>query len=129
MNERTEEQKVTQEPIKVVLGGVVHEVKPLPIKLSRVWRAEVVNALATLPQYAKVTTDDADLFKVGLEAMLVNMPDLVVDLFFLYAKDLNKEEIEEVATDMELAKAFEAVIAIGFPLVTSLVGTMQTLSR
>ena len=52
--------------------------------------------------------------------MLVEVPELVVDLFFGYAKSLNREEIEGIATDAEIAKAFEEVAAVTFPLAGSL---------
>jgi len=61
--------------------------------------------------------------------MLVEMPDKVIDLFFAYAKDLNREEIEAVATDSEMARAFEKVVEMAFPLARSLVGAMGTVSQ
>jgi len=79
--------------------------------------------------YANVTSDKPDEFGDALNAMLVAMPDKVIDLFFQYAKDLNRDEIEAVATDTEMSKAFEQVVQLAFPLAKSLVGAMANLSR
>jgi len=126
---RTEEDKVCHAAITVTLGGKEHQICPLVIRDSRVWRKEVAEALAQLPRYASVTTDDPDAFGSAMTAMLVDMPDTVADLFFGYAKDLNREEIEGVATDTELAQAFQEVISIAFPLVESLSGVLTSRTR
>lgn len=126
---RTEEDKVVQAKVCVILGGEKHYITPLVIKDSREWRKGVVGLLSSLPEYAKVTTDTPDEFKEALNAIMVALPDQVTDLFFLYAKDLNREEIEGKATDAELAKAFELVIEIAFPLAKSLTKTMEHLAQ
>ena len=127
--ERTEEQKVTSSPITVILGGESYEIKPLVIRESRRWRTQVVEALSVIPGYARATTDDTELFTNALNAMLVQMPDKVLDLFFDYAPDLDRDHIESVANDSEVAEAFEQVVSIAFPLAQSLVGTMVKLSQ
>ncbi len=129
--ERTEEDKILQSGIKVILGGQEYEIRPLVIRESREWRKKVVEALAGLPSYVNVTTEDAEGFGKALGAMLVDMPNQVIDLFFDYAKELNeeREEIEDKATDAEMAKAFEEVIKVAFPLASSLVGTVGNLSQ
>ena len=129
MTERTEDEKVTQAPIKVWLGGEEHEVKLLVIKDSRQWRAAVVELLATLPRYVKVTTDEPEEFGAAMNAMVSAMPDKVIELFFQYAKDLDKDEIEATATDAEVAAAFEKVVSVAFPLVGSLGTLTEKLSR
>lgn len=125
---RTEEQKIFGEII-VIFGGNEYEVEPLVIRDSRKWRADLVKHLGSLPAYAQVTSDKPEEFKDALTAMLVTMPDVVIDLFFQYAKNLNREEIEYIATDEEMAKAFEQVVQLAFPLARSLVGAMENLSR
>lgn len=126
--ERTEEQKVARAPIAIVLGGEPHDVAVLAICDSRVWRKEVVAALGLVRGFAAVTSDAPEEFKDALEAMLLGMPDKVVDLFFQYAKDLTRPEIEGVATDSEIAKGFEQMIEVSFPLASSLVGAMGRIS-
>ena len=126
---RTEEQIVARAPFVVILGGKEYEVVPLVIRDSRVWRQKVIKLIAPLPQLVKVTMDTPDDFERVLEQMLVIMPDQVVDLFFDYAKDLDREEIEGIATDAELAKAFEEVVKVAFPLAESLPKALARLSQ
>jgi len=126
---RTEEQKLVQAPIEVTFGGVQFPVKPLVIRDSRIWRGAVVKVLSALPRYAAVTSDKPVDFEAALNALLVAMPDTVVDLFFQYAKDLDRSAIEAVATDAEMARAFEQIVEIAFPLAKSLIKTMANLAR
>jgi hypothetical protein len=126
---RTEEEKVVQAPLKIILGGKEYEVKPLVIKDSRAWRKKLASTLGVLPEYTGVTTDTPDKFKGALDAMLVSMPDQVVELVYDYARDLNREEIEASATDDEVAKAFEQIVEVAFPLARSMVGAMTKLSQ
>ena len=126
---RTEEEKIVQAGISVILGGKEYSVAPLVIRDSREWRKGVIKLVSSLPKYAKVTSDTPDEFGEALKAIMVDMPDTVVDLFFQYAKELNQEEIEAVATDAELAIAFEQVIEIAFPLAQSMAKTMAKISQ
>ncbi len=116
---RTEEEKVAQALITVTFGGEEYQVKPLVIKDSREWRAKVIKLIAPLPQVVSTKIDTPDEFEQMLTELLVTTPDQVIDLFFEYAKDLKREDIESVATDAELAKAFEEVLAVAFPLAES----------
>ena len=129
VTKRTEDEIITQAAISAVLGGKKYEIKPLVIRDSRIWRGKVVAVLSYLPQYAATTTDNPELFGEAINQMLAVMPDKVIDLFFAYAKDLNRDEIEAVATDSEIAAAFGQVVDIGFPLAKSLVGTMTRISQ
>jgi hypothetical protein len=129
MSERTEEQKVFSDPIRVKLGGRDYEIRPLVIRQSREWRKKLASAMADLPQYMGVDASNPDKFSEALNAMMVALPDQVVDLFFEYAKDLPREEIEDAATDDEIAKAFGEVIKLAFPLAGSLTQAIQSLSQ
>lgn len=117
---RGEEQIVSQAPIKVVLGGKPYDIAPLVIKESRGWREEVVKLLASLPQYASITTENPEQFESGINALLMVMPDRIIDLFFQYGKNLPRDEIEDEATDLELADAFQKVVDVAFPLLGGL---------
>lgn len=127
--ERSEDQKVFRDPIEVTLGGEMHQIAPLVIKEARVWRKSFATLIGKLPGYAKTTTDDADSFGDAVTGLLVSTPDEMADLFFQYAKNLNREEIEDVATEGELAAAFEKVMAVAFPLVNSLTGAMGKMAQ
>jgi len=129
MAERTEEQKIVQAPLMLILGGRQYEVKPLVIRDSRAWRAKLAEMLGRLPQYAGITTDTPDKFQGALDALLVAMPDQVIDLVFAYAKDLNREQIEAEATEAEIGEAFNQIMAVAFPLARSMTGAMAKLSQ
>jgi len=127
MPERTEEEKLARAPIVVILGGAEYQVAPLVIRDSREWRAKVIKLISPLPQMVSTKIDTPDEFGKVLTEMLVTMPDQVVDLFFEYAKDLDREEIEGKATDAEIAEAFEEVIKVAFPLAESAPGVITRL--
>jgi len=129
--ERTEDQIVTQSPLIVILGGDAYEIPPLVIRDSRIWRKKIISIMAPLPGMVNKTidTDHPDEFEDVLTRLMVAMPDQVLDLFFEYAKDLNRDEIEGKATDAEMAIAFEKVVKVSFPLAESLPKAMGHLSQ
>ena len=127
--ERTEEQKIARAPITVILGGKEYEIVPLVIRDSREWRKKLLASMAPLPQLVKITMEKPEEVGSILNQILGVMPDDVVDLFFGYAKDLDRDEIEGIATDLELAQAFEEVVTIAFPLANSLPKAMKSISQ
>lgn len=133
MAKRTEEQIVAQAPIVVILGGKEYKIAPLVIRDSREWRKKVIGLVAPLPGLVEGTKkplmDNTEDFENILTQMMVVMPDQVLDVFFEYAEDLDREEIESIATDAEMAKAFEEVVKVAFPLVESLPKVMERFSR
>lgn len=128
MAERTEEQKIFHEPIIVIFGGKKFEVDPLVIKESRAWRQKVLEVLTELPKLTKASSDKPEEFNAAIESLLITMPDIVVDLFFSYAKNLPREEIEEIATDSEMATAWQQITELAFPLLQGLVRTMRKMT-
>lgn len=114
--DRTDEDKITQSPIVVTLGGKEYPIRPLVIRESREWRKKLIKAFGQLPKYLNMTTDNPEQFTEALNVMLTEMPDMVADLFFSYASDLPIEEIENSASDMELSVAFQEVMKFAFPL-------------
>jgi len=120
--ERTEEDKLSQAGIKVILGGKEYGIAPLVIRDSRIWRKKFIDLIVPLPNLVNTIFDSENpqSFTDALITMLVTNADAVLDLFFDYAQDLNREEIEGTATDSELAKAFEEVMKIAFPLAENL---------
>lgn len=125
---RSEGDKLTQSAIMVTFGGIEYEIFPLVIKESRAWRKKFAKLLSGLPLFVNAT-DTTEHFEQVINGMFVQTPDSVMDLIFAYAKDLPREQIEAVATDEEMAKAFEAIIEVAFPLVRSMVGTPGMLSQ
>lgn len=129
IEKRTDEEKICRASLVVVFGGKEYEVQPLVIRESRAWRQELVGTLADLPKYAQATTDKPKEFGEAIRVLLIDNPDTVVNLFFKYAKDLNRDEIENIATDDEMAKAFAQVVKVAFPLARGLVGAMEELGQ
>jgi len=125
---RSEDQVVTQAPIKAIFGGKEYEIKLLVIKESREWRRQFAEVLGTLPLFVKPTATPKQFNEV-INGMFLNVPDSIMDLIFAYGKDLPREEIEAVATDVEMAKAFESILEVAFPLARSMVGATAILSQ
>jgi hypothetical protein len=129
MSSRSEDQIVSQAPIIVSFGGKEYEIKPLVIKESREWRKKLAKMMGELSPAINATTDTPEKFQQGINSLLVDMPDTIVDLVFDYAKDLPKNEIEAIATDAEMAKAFESILEVAFPLARSVTGITGKLSQ
>ncbi len=129
MNERSEDDKLAQAPIVVILGGEEYKIAPLVIRDSREWRKKVISLIAPLPGMNKVTSRNMKAFEEALTTLLVTMSDQVIKLFFDYAKELNQEEIEGKANDAEIAQAFKEVIAVAFPLAESVVEVMKRVTH
>ena len=123
---RSEDQMVSQAGIVVKLGGKEYEIAPLVIRDARKWRQKVVEVLTKLPDLER---DGPDAFNKALKVLLVNMQDTVIDLFFEYAKDLDREEIEGKASEEDIAEAFSRVIEVAFPLAGSLPMVRKSLSQ
>ena len=126
---RTEDQKLFQEPAKAILRGKECELRPLKLREEREWRKEFSDVMGVLPKYANVTTDDPDAFQGAVAALMITLPDQVVDLFFHYAKDLDRDKLEEEVTGAEVAEAFKVVITMAFPLPQVLTEAMTKLSQ
>jgi len=125
---RSEDQILTQAPIMVSFGGKEYELKPLVIKESREWRRQFAEVLKGLPLFVNAI-DTTKHFEQVINGMFMDVPDKVIDLIFAYAKDLPREEIEAVATDVEMSKAFESILEVAFPLSRSMVGATAKLSQ
>ena len=125
--ERTEEQKITQAEIKVILGGKEYSIKPLVIKDSRVWRGKVVKLVSQMLQFYSTKSDKPEEFGNALKALLVTNTDEVIGLFFDYARDLNQEEIEGKATEAEIAEAWQKIVEVSFPLAATPMSLMKPL--
>lgn len=125
---RSEDDKITQAPIMISFGGKQYELKPLVIKESREWRKQFAEVLKSLPLFVNAVDTTAH-FEQVINGMFLDVPDKVIDLIFAYAKDLPREEIEAVATDDDMAKAFEAIIEVAFPLARSMVAMPGMMSQ
>jgi hypothetical protein len=117
---RTEEEKVLQAPLKIILGGTEHDVKPLVIRDSRAWREKVSRLMGDIPKHTKPDTNDPDGFQSAMESLMVAAPNTIINLVFEYAVDLDRDEIEATATDHEMGEAFYKILEFAFPLTKTL---------
>jgi len=124
---RTEEQKLARAPVVVVLGGKETEIRILSLSESREWKQKVAKLLNAGFSDIKTDSSDPDKFGRAIMAFMIESPETLIDLFFSYAKDLNREEIEKVATEEEIGIAWDKVREVAFPLAQSLVQTMNTM--
>jgi hypothetical protein len=109
--ERTEEQKITEEVVKLTFGGKTFEVKPLKMKEAALWRKKFVELYNNISQLANITSDKPEEFSKAMGDMLLEKPEKIADLFFEYTK-LNREEIEGLATSKEFLVACGEVFAL-----------------
>ena len=126
---RTEEQKLMQTPAIVKLGGKDYEIKPLPIILASPWRKKFVGLLMEGDDLSLVTSDNPKKFQEALADTLLKKPDELMDLFFEYAKDLDKNEIENIASSIEILTALEEVIAFESPFLGMAARVIQMLKK
>lgn len=126
---RTEEDILFKSPITVILGGKKYEIELLVIRKAREWRKKMAKLFATFPAYAAVNTDKPKKFAEAMKGMLAEMPDQMADLFFEYAHNLPREEIEDTATEVELAEAISKLMSVAFPLLRSLTSSLEQLAR
>jgi len=113
-----------QKPVKILLGGVEYEIKPLALRESRAWRQQLNGPLAEVTAALKgageiQVTNGADIAALleTLSSRVVLAPDLIFELLLAYAPNLaeDRSRIEETATDDETMVGFVAVLALAFP--------------
>ena len=114
--ERTEEDKLIQSPVSVKLGGKSYLIPPLPIKYSLPWVKKVAKILMGVVSLENVTSDNEEMFADAFSEIMVSRPEQLIDLFFEYARELNKDDICEVASSAEIVRAFEEVLSFERPL-------------
>jgi len=113
---RTAEDKVLQEPIRVTLGGAEYTIPLLPYIEAKEFRKQYLKLLKHMaPLSDKDKENPADVLEM-LSLMGEQMPDECVDLFFVYAKSLPRQHIEETATEPELQVAVGEVFRVANPL-------------
>lgn len=104
--ERTEEEKILHAPIVVILGGEEHKIAPLVLRRSGEWRKKYAYLYGYLIGYS----EDGALTQKRVTELFTTKMDEVIEGFFAYAWKLNREDIEEVATDGEVLGAFLEVL-------------------
>jgi hypothetical protein len=111
---RTEEEKVTQAPLKVTFGETEYAIKLLPVLKSRDWRAKVEQELGPMVANLKPMTVAGRFAIAGLSTAISTFPEKMCDLLFAYAVDLPKDKILDVATEEQIDLAFSRIWEIAF---------------
>jgi hypothetical protein len=115
MSKRTDQQKVAQTAIEVKFGEETFRVKPLTIEYSLPWVDKVVKVLVGVIPLADMSSSDAR-WGEAIGQYMVQRPRELIDLFFEYARDLDRPEIEKKATSAQIVAAFEGVMSMESPL-------------
>ena len=132
--ERTEEDKINQSGIKVILGGKEYEIRPLVIRYSGEWRRKSLPIIGSLMKYSRLVSEDIPGNSEELEQTIIELfttkTDEMLDSFFEYARDLDRKEIENIATDGEIILAFMEVFnAFVAPLSAMPSKEMKTMAK
>jgi hypothetical protein len=135
IQERSEADILARAPIKVQFGGKEYDVQVLTILKARKWREQLADVAKDIAGKLSGDTNGIDgAFFSGLAAGFLQFPEKIADLIFSYAPDLPRQEIEESATEEELALAFSQIMKVAFPfvrqlaLVNTVLSTAQSLS-
>ena len=117
-------------PLTIVLGGVKYDIKPLTIREDNKWRkkmGELFGKYLGKQQELTVDTDPNALMVQLLPILMSEGLDDIVELFFLYAKDLDKEEIETTCPSTEVISAAMEVFEFTLPLAMSIIKMLMKL--
>lgn len=108
MVNRSEEDKLIQKPLKVILGGKEYNIAPLVIKYSGEWRKKSLPLIQFLIGYGRKSEDE---MLDAVTELYTTKTDEIIESFFEYARFDNKtrEEVEGIATDGEIIIAFMEV--------------------
>jgi hypothetical protein len=115
MAERTESEMLSRSPLKAQLGGKTYELKILTILKAQAWREAMFKEAADAIAVLSTEVVDMPILISGLNTVLLRFPEKLLGLLFTYAPDLPREEIENSATEEELAIVLSAVMKVAFP--------------
>lgn len=114
MEARTEDQKLLREGTVVILGGEEHKVRPLVSRYSGEWRKKSIPLITSLLAYEhlKDAQGNTEEVRAFLNEFFTTKTDEIIDSFFEYARELDREKIEDIATDGEIITAFMEVFNV-----------------
>lgn len=140
---RTEDQIISQEPIRAKIGGTEYEIPLLKLNKSRLWKQEWYDAVFGSEKWKQTVEKVDELEKanakpkelqealsIGFHQMLIDQPDQVIKLVCSYIKyagltELTEKKINEEANEAQIAILWEQINEVSFPLVTSLANAMK----
>ena len=128
---RTPVDVILERPSKVTFGGKVYEVAPAKIDQDMRWR-EKCGAFAgeffgILAQFSKPggEIDQRAAVAAIMPMLATNGLDRLMDLLFIYAPDLPRDEIEKIATLDEKVDAVVEVLQLALPFILKLAQLMS----
>lgn len=119
--ERSEDDKLCQAPITVTMCGREWQIPLLPYRSAKEWRKRYAEfqkrVMASAGRQIDGDTSPEEVASMVQSAM-VELPDEMIDLFFLYAAELQDQQdyIEQHATEQELVRAAGEVLRVASPL-------------
>jgi hypothetical protein len=125
MKQRTESDILSKSSIKVMLGSVEYDIKPLTILKAREWRTKFVAAVQDIVSNLSVTEQSSTTMAPAMTAALIRFPERLAELVFAYSPELNPETILADATEEQLESAFSAVMILAYPYLTALQTTLM----
>lgn len=114
-NQRSEDDILAQAPIQVKFGGKEYEIKIRRIKKARQWREQLIKTVELVSKELEPVVTNVDQFVGGFGFIYMKFPEQIADLVFSYDPTLPREEIEEVGTEEEIARAFGKIMDVAFP--------------
>lgn len=106
---RTEQDKITQAPIKVTFGEKQYEIKPLRVLKQQEWRAKARDVLGPIVDELQVIRTANNTLVTGLPTAIAPFADKVTELLFAYAPNLPQDKILDEATEEQVAVAFSQI--------------------
>jgi hypothetical protein len=102
------EADAVEQTLKITLGGKQYEVRPLSIKKARAWRDKLT------PLINKMTSRDGALDSPEkLLSAIQGSPDEMAEIVFSYC-GIDEKEVEETANELDISRAFGAIMGIAF---------------
>lgn len=124
MKERTEDDILSQAPVKVKLGEKEYELKPLTCRKAREWRLKLSESLSVITASFGQSPEPGNLGP-ALTSALISFPEKLLELVFAYEPSLPRETILDEATEEQVASAFSVIMKLAFPFLGQLATTVQ----
>jgi hypothetical protein len=124
---RTEADILSKRPIEVTFGDKQYSIKLLTLRPARDWRRQVHQQMGNVLSSFGGDVKPENMH-TALNAAMIAFPERLLDLVMAFAPDLPREEIEENATDEQLAIAYGKLMAVGFPFLAPLMMTQRVLA-
>jgi hypothetical protein len=127
MKARTEDDILSRAPIVAKLGDKDYSIPLLAVMDQREWRKKLFAELAPVLSVF-VFNPEGMTVADALTAALLQFPEKLCDLVFLYTPELPKDDILANATEEQIVTAFSAIMNVAFPFVPEIKRAMKILT-